>query len=41
MKSLIELKNVSKHYGDFCALRDINLEIYEGEVLCIIGPSGS
>jgi ABC-type polar amino acid transport system ATPase subunit len=41
MSVLINLKNVSKHYGDFCAVNRIDLNIIEGEVLCIIGPSGS
>ena len=41
MSVLINLKNVSKHYGNFCAVKRINLNIVEGEVLCIIGPSGS
>ena len=41
MSLLINLENVSKHYGEFCAVKGINLKIYEGEVLCIIGPSGS
>ncbi len=41
MKTLIKLKNVSKHYGNFKALSDINLEVAEGEVLSVIGPSGS
>ncbi len=41
MASLIKLENVTKHYGDFKALDGINLEIAEGEVVCVIGPSGS
>lgn len=41
MVKLIELKNVEKHYGSFKALTGINLDIDEGEVICVIGPSGS
>lgn len=41
MTKLIELNNVEKHYGSFKALTNINLEIDEGEVICVIGPSGS
>ncbi len=41
MTKLIELKNVEKHYGSFKALSNINLDIDEGEVICVIGPSGS
>ncbi|MCP5382929.1 MAG: amino acid ABC transporter ATP-binding protein [Kordiimonadaceae bacterium] len=38
---MIRLENVNKHYGSFQALNNINLEIKEGEVVCVIGPSGS
>ena len=41
MDSLIQLKNVSKHYGKFMALRYVNLDVAEGEVVSVIGPSGS
>ncbi|MEZ5757649.1 MAG: amino acid ABC transporter ATP-binding protein [Emcibacteraceae bacterium] len=41
MTTLIRLENVNKHYGSFQALNNINLEIKEGEVVCVIGPSGS
>ena len=41
MDSLIQLKNVSKHYGTFMALRCVNLDVAEGEVVSVIGPSGS
>ena len=38
---LIELKHVDKHYGDLHVLNDINLSVDRGEVVCIIGASGS
>lgn len=38
---MIEFQNVEKYYGDFHALKDINLKITEGEVVVVIGPSGS
>ena len=41
MDSLIQLENVSKHYGTFMALKGVNLHIAEGEVVSVIGPSGS
>ncbi|WP_416175640.1 amino acid ABC transporter ATP-binding protein [Clostridium sp.] len=41
MSSLIQIKNLSKNFGDLEVLKDINLEVSEGEVICIIGPSGS
>lgn len=41
MSTLIKVDNLSKNFGDLEVLRDINLEVTEGEVICIIGPSGS
>ncbi|AQQ05326.1 peptide ABC transporter ATP-binding protein [Roseibium algicola] len=41
MRNIIEIENVTKHYGAFAALSDIDLAIGEGEVVCVIGPSGS
>jgi len=38
---MIEFKQVNKFYGDFHVLKDINLTIYQGEVVVVIGPSGS
>ncbi|MFZ6048484.1 amino acid ABC transporter ATP-binding protein [Pseudomonas sp. CR3202] len=41
MRSIVKAVGLNKYYGDFHALKDINLEIEQGEVLCVIGPSGS
>ncbi len=38
---LLEIKSVSKSFGNLKVLQDINLSISKGEVICIIGPSGS
>ncbi len=38
---LVVMTNVEKHYGDFHALKNINLTVNRGEVVVIIGPSGS
>ena len=38
---MIELKHVNKFYGSHQVLKDINLNIKDGEKLVIIGPSGS
>lgn len=39
--ALIEYQNVEKYYGDYHALRHINLEIEKGQVVVLLGPSGS
>ncbi|MGB4498944.1 MAG: sulfate ABC transporter ATP-binding protein [Methylococcaceae bacterium] len=36
----ILLSNISKNFGDFSALHDIDLEIPEGELVALLGPSG-
>ena len=38
---MIKIKNVSKYFNTKAALKQINLEIYDGETLAIIGGSGS
>ena len=39
--SLLELKDISKIYGDLHALDKVNLKVEEGEWVAIMGPSGS
>ena len=41
MAPIITMEKVRKRFGAFEALRGIDLEVAEGEVVCIIGPSGS
>ena len=41
MSSIIEIKNINKYYDDFHVLKDVSLEIKEGEIVVICGPSGS
>ena len=41
MGKILELKDVSKVYGDLHALSHINLTVNEGDWLSIMGPSGS
>ena len=38
---LIRISNVNKFFGDFQALKNINLKVYKGERIVICGPSGS
>lgn len=40
-KKIIEVLNISKHFGEFTALDDVSLEVNLGEVVVIIGSSGS
>ena len=37
----ILIENVSKSFGDKQVLRGVNLSVYDGEILCVIGKSGS
>jgi polar amino acid transport system ATP-binding protein/general L-amino acid transport system ATP-binding protein len=41
MKPVISMRGVSRRFGEFKAIDNIDLDINEGEVVCIIGPSGS
>ncbi|MFM9878783.1 MAG: sulfate/molybdate ABC transporter ATP-binding protein [Burkholderiaceae bacterium] len=36
----IEIRNISKQFGDFHALRDVSLDIDSGELVALLGPSG-
>ena len=36
----IEIRKVSKKFGDFHALRDVSLDIQSGELMALLGPSG-
>ena len=41
MESIIQIKGLRKSFGDKEILKGINLDVYPGEVICIIGTSGS
>ncbi|MFH7882408.1 MAG: ATP-binding cassette domain-containing protein, partial [Candidatus Aenigmatarchaeota archaeon] len=41
MKIAIKIKNVSKKFNQFFALRNINLKIEKGEFFCLLGPNGA
>ena len=41
MAMMIKLEHVNKYFGTNHVLKDVNLEVKEGEKLVIIGPSGS
>jgi ABC-type multidrug transport system ATPase subunit len=38
--STIEVRKITKKYGDFVAVRDADLSVKAGEVVCLLGPSG-
>jgi ABC-type polar amino acid transport system, ATPase component len=40
-RSMIQLQEVNKYFGDLHVLKNVSLEVAEGEKLVIIGPSGS
>jgi branched-chain amino acid transport system ATP-binding protein len=41
MAALLQVENVSKHFGGFTALAGVSLEIAQGERFGLIGPNGS
>jgi polar amino acid transport system ATP-binding protein len=38
---LVAIRSVSKSFGEFLALKQVSLDVWTGEVLCLIGASGS
>lgn len=38
---MIKLEHIYKSFGSLEVLKDINLEVKQGEVVCVVGPSGS
>ncbi len=39
--ALLEVKNLTKRYGDLTAVDDLSLSVLEGEVLGLLGPNGA
>ncbi len=37
----LKVEHLKKNFGDLEVLKDLSIEVQEGEVVCIIGPSGS
>ena len=40
-KSLIELMNVTKKFGEITALNKVELSIEDGEYVCVLGQTGA
>ena len=38
---MIEVKNITKKYGNFTAVDNINFKIEEGEIIGLLGPNGA
>jgi len=41
LTNIIQLENVDKFFGDFQALKNVNLSVKKGETIVVCGPSGS
>ena len=39
-KPLLEIRGVSKKFGDFIAVNNVDLDIHQGELFCLLGGSG-
>jgi len=40
-KPIIEIKDVKKHFGNIIALNGISMDLYPGEVMCLLGDNGA
>ncbi|MDA9530759.1 amino acid ABC transporter ATP-binding protein [Bradyrhizobium sp. CCBAU 25338] len=40
-RPLVAIRSVSKNFGEFQALKNVSLDVWPGEVMCLIGASGS
>ena len=41
MKKILEIRNLTKYYDDVLAVKDLSLELTEGEIFGFIGPNGA
>ena len=41
MKNILEIKNLTKYYKDVCAVKNLSIELKEGEIFGFIGPNGA
>src|SRR3954468_24526484 len=38
---MIEVKNLSKKFGDFSAVKDVSFKVEKGEIFAFLGPNGA
>jgi ABC-2 type transport system ATP-binding protein len=38
---MISCRSLTMHYGDFCALDHLNLDVLVGEICAMLGPNGA
>ncbi len=38
---MIEIKNISKHYGDIIALNNVSFDVHRGEIIALLGKNGA
>ena len=41
METLIEIRQINKHFGQLHVLRDVSVSIGKGEIVAVVGPSGA
>lgn len=39
--AIVQVRNLTKRFGDFTAVSDVSFEIYQGEILGLLGPNGA
>ena len=39
-QAYLQIENLTKHFGEFVAVRELSLQINDGEFICFLGPSG-